>query len=200
MEQMNEWVRVFAEQMNEIEKMAQDEYGNNAEVMFSAMDLIDGKNEYKFNDYTETQTTWSSDQDNYMWLTAASFQVNKSMINDVNKMGTTADISQGRDAQDISEKLLNVQNEKGIRGCTSKEFLQTILSDVALSASSANTFSSVYTDISKSIVNQRLSEAGVDNDEEALELVKFQEAYNLSAKMIQVFTEIYDRLILQTGV
>ena len=41
---------------------------------------------------------------------------------------------------------------------------------------------------------------GVDNDEEALNLVKFQEAYNLSAKMIQVFTEIYDRLILNTGV
>ena len=38
------------------------------------------------------------------------------------------------------------------------------------------------------------------NDEEALNLVKFQEAYNLSAKMIQVFTEIYDRLILNTGV
>lgn len=200
MEQMNEWVRVFAEQMNEIEKSAQDEYGNAAEIMFSAMNLIDGKNEYKFSDYTKGQTSWGSDQDNYTWLTAASFQVNRNMIADVKKMGTTSDIHQGRDAQDISERLLNVQNEKGIRGCTSKEFLQTILSDVALSASSANTFSAVYTDISKAITNQRLSEAGVDNDEEALELVKFQEAYNLSAKMIQIFTEIYDRLILQTGV
>ena len=93
-----------------------------------------------------------------------------------------------------------MQDEKGIRGCTTKEFLQTILSDVALSASSANTFNAVYSDISKAITNQRLSVAGVDNDEEALNLVKFQEAYNLSAKMMQVFTEIYDRLILQTGV
>ena len=69
-----------------------------------------------------------------------------------------------------------------------------------MSASSANTFNAVYSDISKAITNQRLSVAGVDNDEEALNLVKFQEAYNLSAKMMQVFTEIYDRLILQTGV
>ena len=54
--------------------------------------------------------------------------------------------------------------------------------------------------ISRAIVAQRTSVSGVDNDEEALNLVKFQEAYNLSSKMIQVMTEIYDRLILQTGV
>ena len=75
-----------------------------------------------------------------------------------------------------------------------------MLSDVALNASNAITFSKNYDNITKSINNQRLSVMGVDNDEEALNLVKFQEAYNLSAKMIQVFTEIYDRLILNTGV
>ena len=37
-------------------------------------------------------------------------------------------------------------------------------------------------------------------DEEAMNLVKYQNAYNLSAKMIQVFKEIYDRLIRETGV
>ena len=71
---------------------------------------------------------------------------------------------------------------------------------MALNASNAITFSKNYDNITKSINNQRLSVMGVDNDEEALNLVKFQEAYNLSAKMIQVFTEIYDRLILNTGV
>ena len=41
---------------------------------------------------------------------------------------------------------------------------------------------------------------GVDNDEEAMNLSKFNRAYVLSSKMLQTFTEIYDRLILQTGV
>jgi len=45
-----------------------------------------------------------------------------------------------------------------------------------------------------------MSISGVDEDEEALDLVKFQNAYNLSSKMISVLTEIYDRLILETGV
>ncbi len=201
MEQMNEWVRVFAEQMNDIEKQAQDEYGVDANrCLFTGADLVDGTNTYTFNGYTRGETDWKSSDDSYYKLTAANFQVNQDMIKDVKKFGTSKDINQGQDVQNIAEELLQVQNEKGIRGCTSKEFLQTILSDVALAANSANTFSAVYSDISKAIVNQRLSVSGVDNDEEALNLVKFQEAYNLSAKMMQVFTEIYDRLILQTGV
>ena len=38
------------------------------------------------------------------------------------------------------------------------------------------------------------------SDEEAVNLVKYQNGYNLASKMIQTLTEIYDRLILQTGV
>ena len=44
------------------------------------------------------------------------------------------------------------------------------------------------------------ADAGVDEDEEALDLMKFQNAYNLASKCISVFSEIYDRLILNTGV
>ena len=40
----------------------------------------------------------------------------------------------------------------------------------------------------------------VDEDEEALDLVKFQNAYNLASKMVSVMAEMYDRLILETGV
>ncbi len=52
----------------------------------------------------------------------------------------------------------------------------------------------------KNIQNQRYSVSGVDNDEEAVNLSKFQQQYNIASKMIQVLKEVYDRLILQTGV
>lgn len=200
MEQMNEWVRVFARDMNEIELTAEDVHGNSAEVLFTSADLVDGDNTFTFADYTVGLTAWDSSQDTYYRLTAASFEVNNHMRKDSSLFGTTTDMRQGRDAQDVAEQLLTVKNKVGIRGCTSKEFLQTVLADIALSASSANTFYKNYSDISGAIQNQRLSVSGVDNDEEALNLVRFQEAFNLSAKMMQVFTEIYDRLILQTGV
>jgi len=49
------------------------------------------------------------------------------------------------------------------------------------------------------IQNQRLSVMGVDTDEEAMDLMKFQQAYNLNSKMMSVMNEIYDKLINQTG-
>ena len=40
----------------------------------------------------------------------------------------------------------------------------------------------------------------VDTEEEAMDLVKFQQAYNLSSKMMTVMNQLYDRLINNTGV
>ncbi len=205
MAQMNEWVRSFAQAMNKIERAAQNEYGDRENVIFTS-----GSEEAEFTDYdydkrydTGTGKKVSTKNDNYLQLTAATFNINSKMMKDVNLFGTTDDITKGQDAQDISLELMKVRTDKTkmtYRGCSSEEFLQCLTSDVALGASSANNFYSNFDKISKAIVAQRTSVSGVDNDEEALNLVKFQEAYNLSSKMIQVMTEIYDRLILQTGV
>ncbi len=211
MAQMNEWVRSFAQAMNKIEKSAQTDINGTtptyAEAMFTC-----GSDEKKFDNYdydtgydkgAGKTVTFSGTSDNYLSLTAGNFNINSSMLRDVSLFGTTADYTKGQDAQDITKLLIEVRTDKSkmtYRGCSSEEFLQCMTSDVALGASSANTFYSNFDKISKAIVAQRTSVSGVDNDEEALNLVKFQEAYNLSSKMIQVMTEIYDRLILQTGV
>ena len=203
MNQLNEWCRSFAQAMNKIELGAQDNYGDGATVLFKATNIVDNDLNYDFSDYyTDPAVTKSSDN-NYQKLTALTFTVNEAMIKDVNLFGTTADIRQGQDAQDITELLLSVKVDKSkmsFRGCTSGELLQCITTDTALNASNANTFYANYDKISTSIINQRLSEMGVDNDEEALNLVKFQEAFNLASKMIQVMSEIYDQLIQRTGV
>ena len=200
-EQMNEWVRIFAKAMNDIEKTAVDEEGKPAEVLFTAKDKVSG-DEIKFTaDLADKK--YSSSESDYYRLTAGNLSVNNKMVKDASKFGTTVDIKKGGDAQDVTELLLTVQDDKNkvnFRGCSAKEFLQCITSDIALSANNAKTFTENYTNINKSVSQTRLSISGVDNDEEALHLVKFQEAYNLSAKVMQIMTEIYDRLILQTGV
>ena len=200
-EQMNEWVRIFAKAINDIEKTAVDEEGKPAEVLFTSKDKVSGE-EIKFTADLADRKYKSSDSDYYR-LTAGNISVNNEMVKDASKFGTTVDIKKGGDAQDVTELLLTVQDDKNkvnFRGCSAKEFLQCITSDIALSANNAKTFTENYTNINKSVSQTRLSISGVDNDEEALHLVKFQEAYNLSAKVMQIMTEIYDRLILQTGV
>jgi flagellar hook-associated protein 1 FlgK len=125
------------------------------------------------------------------------------MENNPDILATKKSASDGVEQSDLLKELKNMATDKtkmSYRGASASEFLQCILSDVALNASRANTFQECYTNISSSIDNQRLSISGVDEDEEAVNLVKYQNAYNLASKMIQTLTEIYDRLILETGV
>ena len=57
-----------------------------------------------------------------------------------------------------------------------------------------------YYNLQTAVGNQRTSVSGVDEDEEALNLIKYQNAYNLASKVISVMSEMYDKLINETGV
>ena len=96
--------------------------------------------------------------------------------------------------------MLSDKNQFSFRGRDAGGFLECVLSDAALNASNANIFYATYLSLETNIDNQRTSISGVDEDEEAVSLVKYQNSYTLASKMISVLTEIYDRLILQTGV
>ena len=54
--------------------------------------------------------------------------------------------------------------------------------------------------LEQTIANQRTSVSGVDEDEEALNLVKFQYSYNMASKIISVMNQMLDKLINDTGV
>ena len=143
------------------------------------------------------------DDDSYYRLTAKNVSVLDIMWDDPDLLATKTDPAAGVDEYGNIGKLIDMTTDKNaasFRGAATADFLVCILADVALNANSANTFYNTYTNVGKSIDNQRISISGVDKDEEAVSLVKYQNAYNRASRMIQTLTEIYDRLILQTGV
>ena len=86
------------------------------------------------------------------------------------------------------------------RGVGADQFLSCLISDNTVDTQKAKHFLESYTNINETIIQKRMSISGVDEDEEALDMLKFQNAYNLASRMIQTMTEMYDRLILETGV
>ncbi len=141
--------------------------------------------------------------DSYYRLTAMNFDILVAVELDPSRIANRYDEGDGVEQNDLLEDLKDLATNKermSFRGCSASEFLQCVLSDVALNAQRANTFYQNFKDISGTIDTQRISISGVDEDEEALNLVKYQNGYNLASKMIQTLTEIYDRLILETGV
>ena len=117
------------------------------------------------------------------------------------KDGKKTVLEKGIASADLMDDILKLQSEKKLfRGGGADDFLQVIYADITVDTQEASVFADNYLSIQAEIDRQRQSVSGVDEDEEALNLVKFQNAYNLSAKVISVLKEMYDQLILSTGV
>ena len=214
MSQMNEWVRTYSEKYNAILKSGYDSYGQQGCILFTGDDKVTGKqfgfpedgsyDTFSYEDFQEKGSlTVKSTDDSYYRLTAKNYKVLQAMQNDSNLLANKFQQGDGVEQRDLLKELQSLGTDRGkmeFRGATASEFLQCVLSDVALNAAGARRFYASNAEIRDSIDTQRIAISGVDEDEEALNLVKYQNAYNLSAKMIQVFKEIYDRLIRETGV
>ena len=136
-------------------------------------------------------------------MTAKNFTVDADMLLNPALLATKNAQSSGVEESSTAQRLLAMFSDKNtlsFRGGAANEFLDCILADMALNANSANTFATTYESLKLTINNQRTSISGVDTDEEAVNLVKFQHGYDLASKVIQTMTEVLDRLITQTGV
>lgn len=153
--------------------------------------------------YPNPATSELSTKDGYYYMTAGNVCINKEMLENADLLGTRHDVAFGVEECDQVKKVISMLSDKkqfNFRNAPANQMLEMILSDVALNASNANTNEKTFDGLKTSIDNQRTSISGVDEDEEAVSLVKYQNAYTLASKMIQTLTEIYDQLILNTGV
>jgi flagellar hook-associated protein 1 FlgK len=206
LEQMNEWVRDYAYNFNKIYGVegATDLEGNDrtGAIFFTGDDEVTGK-QYAFDTELGAKSYSSVDDIGYYYLTAGNFNVSKSIQADSSTLATHTGETEGESKYNIIDNLKDLSTNKDLmtfRGCDAQSFLICLMGDSALNAQSANSFCDIYTNIDESISNSRYSVSGVDADEEAANMIKYQNAYNLAAKMISTLNECYERLILETGV
>lgn len=211
MSQMSEFIRSFAERFNAYQQGGIDLHGNQMGSFFVATSY-EGE-EYDFGEQSVntdgvtdgTKSKISSTSNCYYQLNALNFNIADATLRDSAIFAATADkaaIDGGKiDAHDIVDAMLKLQSDvKMFRGGSADSFLQCIISDISIDTEESKIFQTNFNDIASAITNQRLSISGVDEDEEALDIVKFQNAYNLASRMIQCMSELYDKLINETGV
>jgi flagellar hook-associated protein 1 FlgK len=225
-EQMNEWLRLFAQSMNSILKSGYTDDGKPGCQMFTydyndetgtheglfdhkGQDADSGNSEDLFSGKYEDGKTYevSNLSDSYYRLTAGNVTVFDALKANPELLGVKGvdeeDKTEGESQYGNMKLLLETMTDDkklSFRGANAGEFLTCVLGDITLAAGSAQTFEESYLILQKSLDNQRLSISGVDEDEEALSVVHLQDSYTLACKMISTFSEIYDRLILETGV
>ncbi len=205
--QLSQFVRTFAEKFNTIHRQGQNLNGEADNHFFTATNVLTGE-EYvlgNFNGTADTDiTTLSSDRNqvnnSYYMLTAKNFKVCSSILDTPSNIATTKDINAGVSGTDITRKLMDLKTDVTMfRQGNPSQFLQTLVSEIGIDTTAAKNFSESQDKIIASVTNQRLSVGGVDQDEEAMALARYQEAYSLNAKVISVMNEIYNKLINEMG-
>lgn len=220
LKQMNEWVREFSKKVNDIFKvgLTAEDPPQKADILFTA-DYARKDGQYTQNELDTSAA--NGDNTGYYNLTAGNVTLLDAVVKNPDLLGTRKDIDknsgvgtkppEGDGVDEIEGKeqcdqvwavisMLSDKNQFSFRGRDAGGFLECVLSDSMLNSSNAETFYSTYYSLETNIDNQRTSISGVDEDEEAMNLVKYENSYTLASKMINVLTEVYDRLILQTGV
>lgn len=171
--QLNEFAQAFANEFNEVIKRG--DLGGEPVLDFFVSQYDEG------------------------FITAKGISVNREIMDDPYKLPVSFRQEAGAANRDMAEELLALKDKKTINNGTFLEYLQSIVSVSSIDTRRARTFAGNYQSVTETIENQRKSVSGVDEDEEAIDLVKYKEAYGLASKVISVMQEIYKKLIEQTG-
>ncbi len=198
---LNEMVRTFSEYMNKHTTSGVDSEGNDGLDMFTAVDPY-GK-DYILKDTMLGSGTLASTDSSYYKLTALNWELNSDWQNDPGKVVVSykEDIEQG----DIERRPIvdaityGLTDMKMFQQGSISQYMQSVTTNLAVDISKMSAFTNNQDDIKYIISNQRLSISGVDSNEEASELVKFENLYNLASKVISVLNEVYNKLINDTG-
>lgn len=126
---------------------------------------------------------------------ASDIAVDTNIINDVNLIAASGTGAPGDNSNSIA--IVNLQNGLLMSGGTATydDFYNSLVSDVGIDAQSAQMNYDHQTAMALSLDNYRESISGVSLDEEMVNLVKFQHAYDAAAKLISAVDEMMNTVM-----
>lgn len=217
---LNEFVRTYAQSFNALHNKGEDLDGNKGIDFFTAKDQASGafyeltefdqlteeeleelEDAYSYRSIPELdEDTYEVKTVSYYFLTAANITINEAIMDQPGMIACAESMDNGIEDVAILKQIIDLKtDEQMFKQGTCSMYIQTLTAEVGVDSKKASTFAENQDDILASIDAQRMSVSGVDMDEEAMNLVKYQNAYNLSAKVITTMNQIYDKLINYMG-
>lgn len=131
----------------------------------------------------------------YNKVTAKNITVNADIINDFNLIATSDVAGESGNINVLNGIIRLRQNDDMFSEGAPEDFMKSIITTMGVDAQQADNYSANQRVIINQIEKTRMSVSGVSLNEEMSNMVKFQQAYKASAKMIQTMSEVYDTLI-----
>lgn len=194
--QLDEYARTFAKAFNEgVYQDGSTYYSGHAGG--AGTDGTTGTRFFSYDGKSSDELMASgSDADTiYANITAGNISLSKDIEDDVNKIAAASAAGESGNNENINDLINICQDSRMFSTGTPSDFITSIISTVGSDSSYAQRLSDNYTNILESIENRRSSVSGVSTNEETANLTKYQQAYEASAKIINIWDEIYKETI-----
>ncbi|MCL2386792.1 MAG: flagellar hook-associated protein FlgK [Defluviitaleaceae bacterium] len=136
----------------------------------------------------------------YSQFNALNFIMNPELMTDPDLLAASSNANIGQANNDIIHGFLAVANDQSLfREGRLIDFIIATSNHLAVDNNQAQLFRESYHEITMATHNHRLSVKSVDTEEEMLNLVRFQNMFIASSRLINVLDTVYDTLINRLG-
>ncbi|RQD69160.1 MAG: flagellar hook-associated protein FlgK [Tindallia sp. MSAO_Bac2] len=195
---LNEFAQTFAKEMNELAKTG---YGLKGETLPGIGDDEFGAGYLMFTAHGRSSIEMYDDDGNirHSQINAKNFGVSLDM-QDYNKIPAAASKEALPGDASVIMDMLELRNKDTMFAEGKPEdFLRTLISNLGVDRQQSIRNSENQRVLTEQIDYHRMSYSGVSQDEELANMVKFQHAYNASARMITTMDEMLDVVINRVG-
>ncbi|MDR1559401.1 MAG: flagellar hook-associated protein FlgK, partial [Clostridiales bacterium] len=138
--------------------------------------------------------------DFYDRMNAFNVKANKTLIQDPRRLNCASDPTRGESAYEVTKGFAVINSNSSLfREGKLNDFVTALHSELGIDARQARDFESGYGDLLTAIDNQRIDVSGVDINEEMVDMIKNQQLYQASAKLVSTINSVYDTMINRLG-
>ena len=134
--------------------------------------------------------------DEYGYMNAKNISLSPEILGDIkNLFRSYTDVTNNNDTEGINSVLDFKDSDKLMGSYNLEDYISGMVTTLGVDAEIAKNLSKSHDSIMTQYENQRDSYSSVNLDEEGTNLIRYQEMYNAAAKMMSVFSQLYDTLV-----
>lgn len=128
---------------------------------------------------------------------ARTIKVNQDLLNNTNLFAASSDGNPGNN--EAVQAMSELETQRVLNNKTFSETFRSTVATLGVEGGRAKQFLETNTAILRELTVLREQESGVSLDEESINLIKFQQAFQASARMINTIDQLMDTIINQIG-
>ncbi len=138
----------------------------------------------------------------YSKITAFNFSMSDLLMKDSSRLATSSIAPPNQESNnEIILEFTTIRNNGSLfKEGNVFDYVNGISSELGIDKRQAQSFNDFYDELTTSTDNQRISVSGVSLNEEITSMLKYQQLYVASAKLMQSISQVYDTLINRLGV